>query len=59
MGARDKRRSEDNFPLNDPAVLRMRLFSDGLSLDMMFRKEKYALLSGAVQTFPSHSEQIP
>ena len=32
MGACD---TEDNFPLEDPATLRMRLISDGLSLDMM------------------------
>ena len=41
VGARDKRKREDNFPLKDPAFLRLLLFSDGLSFDMMFRKEKY------------------
>jgi hypothetical protein len=34
-GARDNLRREDNFPLNDPAILCMRLVLDGLSLDMM------------------------
>jgi hypothetical protein len=35
VGARDKRRREDNFRCKEPAILRMGLFSDGLSLDMM------------------------
>jgi hypothetical protein len=35
VGARDKRRREDNFPCKEPAILRMGLFLDGLSLDMM------------------------
>ena len=34
-GPRDNLRREDNFPLKDPATLRMRLVSDGFSLDMM------------------------
>ena len=35
VGARDKRRREDNFSCKEPAILRMGLFLDGLSLDMM------------------------
>jgi hypothetical protein len=35
VGARDERRREDNFPCKEPAILRMGLFLDGLSLDMM------------------------
>ena len=35
MGDRDERRGKDSFPLKDPAILRMRLVLDGLSLDMM------------------------
>ena len=40
MGARDK---EDNFSLKDPAILRMRLVSDGLSLDMMIVRDRVAV----------------
>ena len=43
MGARDERRREDNFPLNDPASLRMRLVSGGLSLDMMIVRREVAV----------------
>ena len=32
---RDEWSREDNFPLKDPAILRMRVWSDGLSFDMM------------------------
>ena len=35
VGARDKWRREDNFPLKDPAILRMRLVSEGFSLNML------------------------
>jgi hypothetical protein len=35
VGARDKRRREDNFLCKDLAILRIGLFSDRLSLDMM------------------------
>ena len=34
-GARDKWRREDNFPLKDPVILRMRFVSDGFLLEMM------------------------
>ena len=37
VGARDKRRREENFPCKEPAILRMGLFLDGLSLDMMMK----------------------
>ena len=40
MGARDKRRRDDNFPGKDPAILRMDLFLDDLSVDMMIVKDK-------------------
>ena len=39
-GARDKLRREDNFPLKDPAILCMRLVSDGFLLDMMIVKRE-------------------
>ena len=35
VGSRDKRIREENFSLKDPAMLRIRLVSDGLLLDMM------------------------
>ena len=35
VGSRDKRIREEIFSLKDPAMLRMRLVSDGLLLDMM------------------------
>ena len=42
VGARDERRKDDNFPFTDPAILRMRLVSDGLLLDMMIvRRESH------------------
>ena len=42
VGARDERRKEDNLPFTDPAILRMRLAPDGLSLDMMIvRRESH------------------
>ena len=40
VGARDKRRREDNFPCKDLAILRMGLFLGGLSLDTMIVKEQ-------------------
>ena len=35
VGVRDKWRKEDNFPLKDPVIFRMRLDSGGLWLEMM------------------------
>ena len=35
MGDREKQRGQDSFHLKNPAILRMRLVLDGLSLDMM------------------------
>jgi hypothetical protein len=40
VGARDKWRREDSFPFKDPAILRMGLFLDGLSLDMVTVKRE-------------------
>ena len=38
--------NEEEFPLKDPAILRMRLVSDGLSLEMMIvRREKSQVCS--------------
>ena len=35
VGDCEKQRGQDSFHLKDPAILRMRLVLDGLSLDMM------------------------
>ena len=43
MGARDDRRREDNSPLKDLAVLRMRSITRSLSLDMMIVRREVAL----------------
>ena len=61
VGARDKWRREDNFPLKDPAISRMRLASDGLLLDMMIvRRESrsHGLYEFALPTINS-SVQVP
>ena len=55
LGARDKRRREDNFPCKEPAILRMGLFLDGLSLDMTMTIVKDDLTVGtpyAIETGP-------
>ena len=57
VGARDEWRREDNFPFTDPAILRMRLVSDGpsLSLDMMIVKRK-SQFNEVVQVCSSHGK---
>ena len=56
VGARDKWRREDSFPLKDPAILRMRLLSGCLSFDMMIRRESLKLqwAQGCVTVCSSH-----
>jgi hypothetical protein len=62
VGARDKRGREDDFASKDPAILRIRLVSDGFSLDMMtVRKESRTVCSShgssassIVSTIPRH-----
>ena len=50
VGARDKRRREDNFPCKEPFILRMGLFLDGLSFDMMMMIVKEDLTVGIPYT---------
>ena len=60
MGARDEGRREDNFSLKDPAILRMRLVSGSLSLDMMIvRREQEVAVTEAVRLCPSHGKLSP
>ena len=56
VGSRDKRIREDNFPLKDPAILRMRLVSDDLLLDMMIvRRESRRVCSSHDKHFNTSS----
>jgi hypothetical protein len=51
MGVRDKRRREENFPCKEPAILRMGLFLDDLSLDMMIIVKEDLTVGRAISVY--------
>ena len=57
LGARDKRRRGANFPCKEPTILRMGLFLDGLSLDMMMMIVKEDLTVGTPYTIQTGTQQ--
>ena len=59
VGVRGLWRREDNFPLKDPAILRMRLVSGCLSLDMMIVRRESRRLYDSEFALPTVNSSLP
>ena len=58
VGVRGLWRREDNFPLKDPAILRMRLVSGCLSLDMMIVRRESRRLYNSEFALPTVNSSL-